>query len=108
ALKPDSGVRVAELKEKLRESLPKRLGDWLAQRLADEGVPADQIAQRVRGIRLSFEPADIVNEVMSFGAPTPVEIAVAGTAKLPAKKEFADKLMAELRKAPGLRDLQFV
>ena len=31
-----------------------------------------------RGLRLSFEPADIVNEVMSFGAPTPIEVAVSG------------------------------
>ena len=29
-------------------------------------------------MRLSFEPADIVNEVMSFGSPTPVEVAVSG------------------------------
>jgi multidrug efflux pump subunit AcrB len=108
ALKPDSGVRVAALQETLRESLPKRLGEWLTKRLATEGVSPDQIAQRVRGIRLSFEPADIVNEVMSFGAPTPVEIAVAGTAKLSAKKDYADKLMTELRKVSGLRDLQFV
>ena len=29
-------------------------------------------------VRFSFEPADIVSEVMSFGSPTPVEIAVTG------------------------------
>ena len=34
-------------------------------------------------VRFSFEPSDIVNEVMSFGSPTPVEIAVSGP-------EFAD------------------
>ena len=32
----------------------------------------------MRGLRLSFEPADIVNEVMSFGSPTPIEVAVSG------------------------------
>ena len=29
-------------------------------------------------LRLSFEPADIINEVMSFGSPTPIEVAVSG------------------------------
>ena len=37
---------------------------------------AAQVEQRVAGIKLSFEPSDIVNEVMSFGSPTPVEVAV--------------------------------
>jgi multidrug efflux pump subunit AcrB len=108
ALKKGCGVRVADLKERLRESLPGRLRDWLGKKLEAEGVPADQIARRVGGIRLSFEPADIVSEVMSFGAPTPVEVMVAGTAKFPVKKEYADKLKAELEKVPGIRDLQFV
>jgi multidrug efflux pump subunit AcrB len=87
ALKPGCGVRVADLKERLRESLPRRLG--------------------VPGLRLSFEPADIVNEVMSFGAPTPVEIAVSGS-KLADDKAYADKLRSELAKVEGLRDLQYV
>ena len=29
-------------------------------------------------MRFSFEPADIVSEVMSFGSPTPIEVAVSG------------------------------
>ena len=29
-------------------------------------------------MRFSFEPSDIVSEVMSFGSPTPVEVAVSG------------------------------
>ena len=33
---------------------------------------------RVAGWRFSFEPADIVNEVMSFGSPTPIESHVSG------------------------------
>jgi multidrug efflux pump subunit AcrB len=107
ALKRDSGVKVADLKEKLRDSLPRRLRDWLGKKLEEEGVPPDQIAKRFGGIRLSFEPADIVSEVMSFGAPTPVEVAVSGP-KLEANKAYADKLKAELEKVPGVRDLQFV
>jgi multidrug efflux pump subunit AcrB len=108
ALKRDSGVRIAELQERLRESLPRRLGDWLRKQLTDDMVPPDDIARRVSGIRLSFEPADIVSEVMSFGAPTPVEIAISGP-KLAVNKTYADKLRSELQgRAPGLRDLQYV
>jgi multidrug efflux pump subunit AcrB len=108
ALKPGSGVRVAELQERLRTSLPKKLGDWFRQKLVEEKIASDEIDKRVQAIRLSFEPADIVSEVMSFGAPTPVEIAISG-AKLAADKSFADKLRTELsQQAPGLRDLQYV
>ena len=32
----------------------------------------------MRGLKFSFEPADVVNEVMSFGSPTPIEVAVSG------------------------------
>ena len=32
----------------------------------------------MQALRFSFEPADIVNEVMSFGSPTPVEVVVHG------------------------------
>src|SRR5262245_13296776 len=108
ALKKDSGVRVADLQERLRKALPQRLREWLGKKLEAEGVASGEIVRRLDGIRLSFEPADIVNEVMSFGAPTPVEVMVAGTAKLPAKKEYADRLKTELAKVRGLRDLQYV
>ncbi|MFN9347722.1 MAG: efflux RND transporter permease subunit, partial [Planctomycetota bacterium] len=30
-------------------------------------------------VRFSFEPSDIVNEVMSFGSPAPIEVVVSGT-----------------------------
>jgi multidrug efflux pump subunit AcrB len=107
ALKPESGVRVADLKERLRKSLPAHLGDWLRQRLAAEQVPAERIAERVRGLKVSFEPADIVNEVMSFGSPTPVEVAVSGP-KLAESRAYAEKIKAQLEQIPSLRDLQFV
>ena len=42
-------------------------------------------------MRVSFEPADIVNEVMSFGSPTPIEIVVSGP-KMADNRAFAEKL----------------
>ena len=56
-------------------------------------------------MRLSFEPSDIVSRVMSFGASTPIEVAVSGP-NLTKTREMADKLLASLGKVGSLRDLQ--
>ncbi|MFI5377721.1 MAG: efflux RND transporter permease subunit [Tepidisphaerales bacterium] len=76
-------VRVEDFKERLREKLP----------------------QELPGIRLSFEPSDIVSRVMSFGSPTPIEVAVSGT-DFPAARQYTQKLQESLRQVPSLRDLQ--
>ncbi|HEV2688658.1 MAG TPA: efflux RND transporter permease subunit, partial [Bryobacteraceae bacterium] len=83
ALKPDS-PRGPELREKLRASLHR-------------DVPDAQI---------SFEAADIVSQVMSFGSPTPVEVAIQGIS-LKDDYAYAQKVQAQLVKLPFLRDLQF-
>ncbi len=58
-------------------------------------------------MQFSFEPADIINDVMSFGSPTPVEVAVNGP-DFAETRPYAAKLMEELGKLPGVRDLQIV
>ena len=112
ALKPDSGIRVEELKQALREELLPHLESWLRHRLQSEKLPPDVVAQRVSGLKLSFEPADIVNEVMSFGSPTPVEVAVSGIAfSGPNRAEhlaYVEKVRKALAGVPSLRDLQYV
>jgi multidrug efflux pump subunit AcrB len=105
-LKRGSGVRVEDLKHRLREKLPRRLGEWLAGQLHAEGLPEEQVKQRVAGLRFSFEPADIINEVMSFGSPTPVEVAVSGP-DFALSLAYAEKVRDELAQIPSLRDLQF-
>ncbi len=57
-------------------------------------------------VSISFEAADIVSQVMSFGSPTPIEVAVQSP-DLQAGRAFAEKLKRELMKIPFLRDLQF-
>jgi len=106
ALKQGSGVRVEELKHQLREKLPERLGKWLGDQLQAEGLPTEQISQRVRGLKLSFEPADVINEVMSFGSPTPIEVAVSGP-NFSESRAYAEKVREQLARIPSLRDLQF-
>jgi multidrug efflux pump subunit AcrB len=83
-LKPGSGIRVEELKEKLR------------------AVFARELPQ----VRFSFEAGDIVNRVMSFGSTTPIEVAVSGP-NLAVSREHAEKLYARLQQIPSLRDVQF-
>jgi len=84
AMRPNSRVRLEELKERLRNKLPSILP----------------------GVSLSFEAGDIVSQIMNFGAPTPIEIAMNGP-NLAANRSFAEKVMAEMQKVSALRDLQF-
>lgn len=125
ALKPGAGIRIAQLKEELRGELPEHLRSWLRIRLVKEGLTPPLADERAAKLRMSFEPADIVNEVMSFGAPTPVEVAVSGVVFPPAERganvklydelvhraaehrHYIDKLRAALEKVPALRDLQY-
>jgi multidrug efflux pump subunit AcrB len=83
-LKEHAGVSVEQLKERLRKML----------------------AAELPHVRFSFEPSDIVNEVMSFGSPTPVEVAISGP-NLAESRQFAERVRGELAKLPALRDLQF-
>jgi multidrug efflux pump subunit AcrB len=106
AFKPGSGIHTEDLKETLRDKLPRELGKFLETRLADDGLSKPQIDMRVQGLRISFVAADIVNEVMSFGAPTPVEVVVSGQ-QLGVTRGYAEKIHRELGKIESLRDLQY-
>src|SRR5262249_42293828 len=76
ALKPGKGG-VEAPQARLRDKLNAHVGPWLEEKWLREGVPPARAAA-ARQVRLSFEPADIINEVMSFGSPTPVEVQVSG------------------------------
>ena len=84
ALQPGAGIDIQGLQERLR----------------------GELSAELPGVRLSFEPADIVSEVMSFGSPTPVDVAVTGPS-LADDRAFAAKLRGELATIPALRDLQY-
>src|SRR4249920_3250519 len=68
SLKPNT-PRGEDLRERLRQSLQKELP----------------------GSTVSFEAADIVSQVMGFGSPTPVEVAVLGS-NLQDNYAFAQKI----------------
>ena len=85
ALKEEAGVDVEALKRTApRPTRPRAMPD----------------------VQFSFEPADIVSDVMSFGSPTPVEVAVSGP-NFDESRAYAEKVRAELAKVPTLRDLQY-
>jgi multidrug efflux pump subunit AcrB len=99
--------RVEDVKRVLREKLPTHLAAWTEQKWKELGLPADYAERRAKQVHLSFEPADIINDVMSFGSPTPVEVVISGP-KMADNRAYAEKVFAELQKVPSLRDLQYV
>ncbi len=106
ALRRGSGVSVAEIKDRLRDELPQKLGRWLQDQLEQIGYAAPDAALRVKQMRFSFEPADVVNQVMTFGSPTPVEVVISGP-HLADNQAYAEKVRVEMAKIPSLRDLQY-
>jgi multidrug efflux pump subunit AcrB len=80
----------------------------------DTALRGDALHERLRArlrtalpdVGVSFEAGDIVSQVMSVGAATPIEIAVQG-ASLQTNREHADKIRAELEALAYLRDVQF-
>lgn len=81
--KDDAGVNTARVQDALRKQIP---------------VVAP-------GTQVSFEAADLVSQVMSFGAPTPIEIAVTGPS-FPDNRAYAETVLAAVRAAPGVQDAQ--
>jgi multidrug efflux pump subunit AcrB len=64
------------------------------------------LANKLPGTDISFEAGDIVSQVMGFGSPTPIEVAVMGT-NLQDDFAYAQKIQAQMAKLTFLRDLQF-
>jgi multidrug efflux pump subunit AcrB len=105
ALREDSGIRLDEFRERLRDVLPKRLVPWLTGLLRQEGFSAQEASDRARLISFGFEPGDIVSEVMSFGSPAPIEVIVSSP-DLPKARSYAETVMKEMGQIKDLRDLQ--
>jgi multidrug efflux pump subunit AcrB len=91
ALRRDSGIRLEEFKNRLRAELPKM------QR---------RQAASMKGVELQFESGDIVEQVMSFGSPTPVQVTVNGP-NLQDNRAYAAKVRQQLDQILSLRDLQY-
>src|SRR5262249_26021148 len=55
-------------------------------------------------VTFSFLPADIVNQILNFGLPAPLDVQVVGES--PGNRAFADALLAKLRTVPGTADMR--
>jgi multidrug efflux pump subunit AcrB len=62
-----------------------------------------ELPRRFPGMTFSFLPADIVSQILNFGAPAPIDLQVRGN-DLRADYAYANKLLAQLRHVPGVAD----
>src|ERR1019366_1907228 len=73
--------------------------------------PTDQYVQALReqlprafpGMTFAFLPADIVSQILNFGAPAPIDLQVRG-ADVTANFAYANKLLSRIRRIPGIAD----
>jgi RND family efflux transporter MFP subunit len=94
----NSGPHEAVLQVSLREDFPVRM-DALKERLRE------RIGKELPKLRISFEPIELVDKIMSQGASTPIEVSVAAKDIKEAGK-FAKKIQAEMSRIGFLRDVQ--
>lgn len=64
-----------------------------------------QVAKQIPGVRLSFEPIELTDKILSQGSPTPIEIALSGKNKKQ-NQEYAFKILDKLKDIKYLRDAQ--
>jgi multidrug efflux pump subunit AcrB len=107
ALTEDSGIKLDEFRERMRKVLPERVIPWLAKRLEEGGLAKENAQKQAKLSTFGFEPGDMVTQVMSFGAPKPIAIRIVGT-DLRMVRQHAEKIAANLRRIPYLRDVEFV
>jgi len=82
-LEKDTPVAVETFKERLRQSVHHQL-------------PA---------VHLSFEPGDLVEQVINLGSSNPVEIAITGR-DLKQTRQLSERLLSKLKRIDYLRDVQ--
>ncbi len=63
----------------------------------------EQLPQAFPGMTFAFLPADIVSQILNFGAPAPIDLQVRG-ANLDANFAYASKLLGRIRRIPGIAD----
>ncbi len=62
------------------------------------------LPQAFPGVTFSFLPADIVSQILNFGAPAPIDVQIVGR-DAAANRLFAAKLQTRLAAIPGMVDL---
>ncbi len=87
-------------------------GDILVGLNADH-APTDDYVKELRrvlpqsfpGSQFAFLPADIVSQILNFGAPAPIDVIVAGPNRA-ANESYAQELLRGIAKIPGTADIR--
>src|SRR3954466_16127636 len=80
-------------------------------KLKEGHKPTDEYVRELReqlpplfpGMNFSFLPADIVSQILNFGAPAPIDLQIRG-ANLDANFAYANQLLSRIRRIPGIAD----
>jgi multidrug efflux pump subunit AcrB len=64
-----------------------------------------RVGETIPGLKLSFEPIELTDKILSQGSPTPIEVRMSGRNK-PLNEEYARKIIAKLKEISYLRDVQ--
>ncbi|MCA7999133.1 efflux RND transporter permease subunit [Burkholderia metallica] len=85
-------------------------GDILVSLTGDHAPTADyvrqlrtQLPRAFPGVTFSFLPADIVSQILNFGAPAPIDVQVTGPDRA-ANRAYAAALLRRIRSVPGVAD----
>ena len=63
----------------------------------------EELPRRFPGMTFAFLPADIVSQILNFGAPAPIDLQVHGN-NLAENFAYANKLLTEIKRIPGIAD----
>ena len=63
----------------------------------------EQLPGLFPGTSFAFLPADIVNQILNFGAPAPIDLQIRGN-NLNANFDYAYNLLSQIRRIPGVAD----
>jgi multidrug efflux pump subunit AcrB len=63
----------------------------------------ERLPQAFPGMTFAFLPADIVSQILNFGAPAPIDLQIRG-ANLDANFAYASNLLSRIRRIPGVAD----
>ncbi|HEV7551068.1 MAG TPA: efflux RND transporter permease subunit, partial [Candidatus Angelobacter sp.] len=83
-LNPGSKISLRNLEENLRQKLP----------------------QEFPSTHFSFDPGDLISQILNFGAPSSAEVAITGP-QYADVRSYANRVQQELAKVKELRDVEF-
>ncbi len=93
----NSGTHEATLQIQLDEKFKMNKDEF-------EDKVRETIHKKMPSVRLSFEPIDLTEKIMSQGAQTPIEVRVAGK-DMNQIETYANRLVASMKKITFLRDV---